>query len=128
MEHMERRIGQLLMRPPLNLYSGRKSSYLGDAFAYGPGEGPAREDEPLDTSLMQRVGGGLHRDGFHSALVQRAQRTVGIERQHDDRRLHESDRHAERQNQRRRTARGTFRRRPLRRSRSSSSSPSIATR
>jgi hypothetical protein len=36
-ESADYRVGQLLKREPLNLYSGKKDSYLGDAFAYGPG-------------------------------------------------------------------------------------------
>jgi hypothetical protein len=34
-ESADYRIGQALMREPLNLYAGVKDSYLGDAFAYG---------------------------------------------------------------------------------------------
>jgi hypothetical protein len=49
-------IGQLLKREPLNLYSGRKSSYLGDAFAYGP-EGKVRPADNNPWNVYSRLTG-----------------------------------------------------------------------
>lgn len=55
-ESADYRIGQLLMREPLNLYSGRKSSYLGDAFAYGPG-GKVRTADNNPFNVYSRLTG-----------------------------------------------------------------------
>jgi hypothetical protein len=49
-------ISQLLKREPLNLYSGRKSSYLGDAFAYGPG-GKVRAADNNPWNVYSRLTG-----------------------------------------------------------------------
>jgi hypothetical protein len=55
-ESADFRIGQLLKRDPLNLYSGRKSSYLGDAFAYGPG-GKVRPADNNPWNVYSRMTG-----------------------------------------------------------------------
>jgi hypothetical protein len=49
-------ISQLLKREPLNLYAGRKSSYLGDAFAYGPG-GKVRPADNNPWNVYSRLTG-----------------------------------------------------------------------
>jgi hypothetical protein len=55
-ESADYRISQLLKREPLNLYSGRKSSYLGDAFAYGPG-GKVRPADNNPWNVYSRMTG-----------------------------------------------------------------------
>jgi hypothetical protein len=55
-ESADFRIGELLKRDPLNLYSGKKSSYLGDAFAYGPG-GKIRPADNNPFNVYQRLTG-----------------------------------------------------------------------
>ena len=47
---------QLLKRDPLNLYSGKKSSYLGDAFAYGT-EGKVRPADNNPFNVYSRLTG-----------------------------------------------------------------------
>ena len=56
-ESADYRIGQELKCEPLNLYSGRKSSYLGDAFAYGPG-GKVRPADNNPWNVYQRFTSG----------------------------------------------------------------------
>jgi hypothetical protein len=55
-ESADFRISTLLKRDPLNLYSGRKSSYLGDAFAYGPG-GKVRPADNNPFNVYSRMTG-----------------------------------------------------------------------